>query len=193
MSAQGLPELRLSPLGRVVPGVEIHAQAIEQILAHEAVLRPGWAPAAELLLAAAGAGAIAVVVVAMTTGAAVFVAAFAPLALVLAAGHWQALALAGLLLDPVVPTLVLFAVFLPTTVFHHLASEQRPLPGSRSLRALRLAERRRPPDRPPRRPGARRPAAALQLRLRRPGRLHVADGDDDPAVAVKVLTAASTA
>ncbi|NTV97053.1 MAG: CHASE2 domain-containing protein, partial [Thiobacillus sp.] len=48
-SAQGLMDLRFSPLGGLIPGVESHAQAIEQILLGDRLARPNWAPGLEVL------------------------------------------------------------------------------------------------------------------------------------------------
>lgn len=45
--AEGLGDLRLTPLERWVPGMETHAQAIEQILSGQFLTRPEWGPRAE--------------------------------------------------------------------------------------------------------------------------------------------------
>lgn len=55
-SAQGLQDLRFSPLGEVIPGVEIHAQAIEQMLSGTLLQRPFWASALEMLCLLIGGG-----------------------------------------------------------------------------------------------------------------------------------------
>ncbi len=51
-SAQGLYDLRATALNAGLPGVEIHAEVLEQILAEQHLLRPDWAPGLELLLVA---------------------------------------------------------------------------------------------------------------------------------------------
>jgi len=48
-SATALQDQRTTPLASAMPGVEIHAQLIEQILNRQFLRRPGWAPGAELL------------------------------------------------------------------------------------------------------------------------------------------------
>ena len=48
-SAAGLLDLRATPLDASVPGVEIHAQAVEQMLAGEHLQRPAYATGAELV------------------------------------------------------------------------------------------------------------------------------------------------
>jgi adenylate cyclase len=48
-SAPGLFDLRATPLESAVPGVEVHAQAIEQMITGGALTRPDWATGAEVL------------------------------------------------------------------------------------------------------------------------------------------------
>ncbi len=50
-SATGLQDLRFGTLGKVVPGVEVHAQIIEQILHGVYIARPPWALLLELMAA----------------------------------------------------------------------------------------------------------------------------------------------
>ena len=50
-SALGLSDLRPTPAGPFQPGVDIHAEAIEQIMAGAVLVRPFWAPGAEARLA----------------------------------------------------------------------------------------------------------------------------------------------
>src|SRR5207247_9061959 len=47
-SASGLHDIRATPLDAAIPGVEIHAQAIEQAIAGDFLHRPSFADAAEL-------------------------------------------------------------------------------------------------------------------------------------------------
>ena len=51
-SAAGLKDLRTTPLARAVPGVEVHAQAIDQVIAGVHLRRPDWANGMELTLLA---------------------------------------------------------------------------------------------------------------------------------------------
>ncbi|MGI9483941.1 MAG: CHASE2 domain-containing protein [Hyphomicrobiales bacterium] len=51
-SAVGLFDLKATPLDPVMPGVEIHAQLLENILTGSMLTRPNWAIGAELLVAA---------------------------------------------------------------------------------------------------------------------------------------------
>src|SRR5258708_16903405 len=51
-SAAGLNDLKATPITPDMPGVEIHAQLIEQILQQDFLFRPDWGPGAEILFAA---------------------------------------------------------------------------------------------------------------------------------------------
>ena len=53
-SAAGLMDLRPSPLGYAMPGVVLHAMALEQILNQQHLERPLWAAALEILVLAVG-------------------------------------------------------------------------------------------------------------------------------------------
>ncbi len=107
-SAAGLQDLRFTPLG-VVPGVEAHAQAIEQILTQTFLERPEWALGAErLYLVISG---ILVVIVAAVFGAipsALFggVVAFAAVA-----GSWYVFSREQFLIDMATPSILVLVVF----------------------------------------------------------------------------------
>jgi adenylate cyclase len=104
-SAPGLLDIRATPLDVAEPGVEIHAQLLEHVLARRSLTRPDYALALEqavivvlgLLLAAAlprvpasSAAGLGVLVIAM-----------------LFLGGWIAFRYGGLLLDPAYPALAL--------------------------------------------------------------------------------------
>ncbi|QDF95778.1 adenylate/guanylate cyclase domain-containing protein [Azoarcus sp. DD4] len=122
-SAKGLLDLRFSPLGGVVPGVEIHAQALNQILDAAVLLRPWWAEAVELLVVLVGAA----VVTALALRLRVVPAAAATLLMVtgICGAAWQAFAAHRLLLDPALPALTVLAVFITAGVARHRREELR--------------------------------------------------------------------
>ena len=62
-SAAGLLDLRATPLSTSVPGVEIHAQALEQMRAGTHLVRPAYATGYELLFLLAVGAAIAAMIV----------------------------------------------------------------------------------------------------------------------------------
>jgi adenylate cyclase len=122
-SAQGLMDLRFSPLGGVVPGVEAHAQILEQALTDSFLYRPNWAVAVEaitLVVAGMGIGLLALysgallsaVVTATALGATVW-------------GGWYAFSAQHLLIDSIVPAIGIFAAFLLGSMVHHFTSERR--------------------------------------------------------------------
>jgi len=121
-SAQGLMDLRFSPLGRVIPGVEAHAQGLEQILTGHYLQRPGWARTVEALAMALG--GLLIGVLALRTRALVAAAATAVLLAALLGGGWYAFVDHGLLLDTATPTIGLLLVFMLTSLYRHFASER---------------------------------------------------------------------
>jgi adenylate cyclase len=103
-SAIGLLDIRASALGEAVPGVSIHAQALEQMLTGTFLYRADWVGGLELLIIALS--ALAVVLVLLLTGPFVGLLFSVAIAAVAAAGSWFAFARLGVLLDP---SYVLFA------------------------------------------------------------------------------------
>ena len=122
-SAQGLLDVRFSPLGGVIPGMEAHAQALEQILTDHYLLRPGWAEAIEGLALVVG----GVLLLAVGLGLPALPATVLALTLIggLLGGAWWAFLRQGLLLDPVTPSLGLLLVFLAASLTRHVLSERQ--------------------------------------------------------------------
>ena len=122
-SAQGLMDLRFSPMGTIIPGVEVHAQALEQIYSGTYITRPSWAATIEALVIVVGGMFIGIIALA----ASALVSAGITVLILLAAcwGGWIAFTQYGLLLDPVTPGLALLITFILGSVVHHMTSEQR--------------------------------------------------------------------
>ncbi len=109
-SAPGLIDLRATPLDAAIPGVEIHAQAIEQILLGSqggaSLSRPDYALAVEIVLTLALGLILSFVIMrvrALTSGV-VGVAVMGSLLL----GGWLAFDKLGLLFDPTYPAATVF-------------------------------------------------------------------------------------
>ncbi|WP_439544117.1 CHASE2 domain-containing protein [Hyphomicrobium sp.] len=120
-SATGLLDLRATPLASSVPGVEIHAQAVEQMLSGDHLIRPPLATGAELtFLVLAG----ALVAWLIRRSGALLAAAIgaAAIALVVAASWW-AFSAAGYLFDPVYPSISLLAVYLAGSLLSFIKTE----------------------------------------------------------------------
>ncbi len=122
-SASGLLDLRFSPLGVALPGVEIHAQFLEQVLSGAQLVQPAWGAAAQLLLAALG--GLTVGAVALGFGA---LYSFSFLLLVLAAIGtlaWLGFSRYGLLLDAVWPCITVTLSYVFSSLARHRMSEAR--------------------------------------------------------------------
>ena len=121
-SAQGLFDIRTTPLQSAVPGVAIHAEIIEQVAAGQFLVRPDWAPGLEVL-AIAFTGLILSLVLAAERPVLGVGAAAALVAISMAGSSW-AFGQYGLLLDPVFPVLTALVVFLPGVSFGFFAKER---------------------------------------------------------------------
>lgn len=122
-SAQGLMDLRFSPLGGVIPGVEAHAQMLEQILTDTYLYRPAWAYGAEAL-ALVGLGVTVGWLVLHAGGVLSLVFMVTVVFGTLWAG-WRAFVEHQLLLDTLTPALGIFLSFLLSSTIHHFTSERQ--------------------------------------------------------------------
>ncbi len=121
-SAVGLLDLRATPLDPAVPGVEVHAQALEQMLSGEHLSRPPLATGLELVYLVAAGLALAWLIGRLgaagtaAIGIAAIIAVFAV--------SWLAYTNAGYLLDPVYPSIALLLVYLATSLTGYIATER---------------------------------------------------------------------
>ena len=132
-SATGLKDLRNTPVQQAVPGVEIHAQLVEQMIEQKFLARPDWSHGAEFLyLAAIGllfvwllprlsAAKMAMVAVAFI-GAGVLI-------------PWFAYSEMQALFDPVYPPTTLAVIFISGSVLSFMRAERdrREIRGAFSL------------------------------------------------------------
>lgn len=121
-SAVGLHDSRTTALGEVLPGVDIHAQAAEQIIAGTFLSRPDWADGAEFI-ATAGIGLMLVAstlyfgpLLAMSMGAVAMLA--------MVSGVWLAFSRSGLLLDVTFPAFAGAVVFLTMTAYRFFVADR---------------------------------------------------------------------
>lgn len=121
-SAVGLLDLRATPLGPAVPGVEIHAQALEQILSGDNLVRPAYATGSELLFLVLAGGAIAWLVYRLGAAMAAIMGVVA-IAAVFGAS-WLAFTQAGFLFDPVYPSLAVVLLYLATSLDNYIQTEK---------------------------------------------------------------------
>ena len=121
-SAAGLLDLRATPLDASVPGVSLHAQAIEQILQGSFLQRPDFATAAELLYILVIGLLIAFLIYRMgALGSAVL--GGAAVAAVIGIS-WYAFDAFGWLVDPIYPAVALTAIYLVGTLVVFLRTER---------------------------------------------------------------------
>ena len=121
-SAAGLSDLHVNPMGQLMPGVQAHALALEQMLSGQYLQRPTWASGAEALALLAGALIAGLVALRasvwksalVTTG--VLVGLFG--------GVWYAFVMQHLLLDAINPALAITLSFGLASGVHHFASER---------------------------------------------------------------------
>ncbi len=120
-SAPGLKDLRATPLNPSLPGVEVHVQALEQILTGSYLHRPDWILWAEVVMMFAT-GVILMIVMAKLT--AVSGALF--MLLVQTGGIWFSLHMFkdhGYLIDPVSPSMVILALYITESLRRYILSE----------------------------------------------------------------------
>jgi len=121
-SAAGLLDLRATPLEASVPGVELHAQAIEQIIRGAYLMRPDFATPAELLYILVLGVLIAVLIY---RAGALGGALLAIGAVICVIGlSWYAFDHLGWLVDPIYPTISLAAIYLAGTSVVFLRTER---------------------------------------------------------------------
>lgn len=120
-SAIGLLDLRSSPLDAVLPGVEIHAEIIEQILGHQFLVRPGFFDGAELCIMIAISLGIIFLAPFIGAGTLAFIATMLIGSGVV--GSLFAYQHSGLLIDPVYPSLTIVIIFILSSILTNLRSE----------------------------------------------------------------------
>jgi len=108
-SATGLKDMRVTPLSPTAPGVEVHANLIEQIITKSFLERPDWALGAEVVYLLVLGFFLLIV---LTRGGAMWSGPLALAAVAASIGlSWHAFTAWHWLLDPVLPTAGLVAVY----------------------------------------------------------------------------------
>jgi adenylate cyclase len=121
-SAAGLLDLRATPLDASVPGVSLHAQAIEQILQGSFLQRPDFATGAELLYILLLGTLIAVLIYRLGALGSAVLGGLAVAAVI--GVSWYAFNAFGWLVDPIYPAVALTAIYLAGTLFVFLRTER---------------------------------------------------------------------
>lgn len=121
-SAKGvINDQQATPIAPDVPGVEIHAQLIEQILQQAFLTRPDWAVGAEIVFTVLV--DIGLILILPRIGA-LLSAGLAAASVIAAFGaSWIAFSQAQLLIDPVYPWVVITLVYLVASLLGYLRTE----------------------------------------------------------------------
>jgi adenylate cyclase len=102
-SASGLLDLRATPLQPSLPGVEVHAQLLENVLTQSSLSRPAYAPGVEFLIAALI--GLAIIILIPIQGAKSVSLTGACIAALLIGGAWYLFSTRGYLFDVAYPLL----------------------------------------------------------------------------------------
>jgi len=122
-SAIGLLDTKTTPVEAVMPGVEIHAQLLENILSNQLLSRPNYAIGAELVAMAVTAGIIILLVPVL--GAAWVLAIGTAMAAILAGGAFYLFERYGFLFDVTIPLLASLCVYLALVFTNYFREEGR--------------------------------------------------------------------
>ncbi|MEI6732667.1 MAG: adenylate/guanylate cyclase domain-containing protein [Comamonadaceae bacterium] len=121
-SVAGLFDSRYTPMGQLIPGVQVHAMALEQMLLGHYLERPYSARDNEALLLLFG--VLLVGLVALKARFWVSAVVTATLLFALLGGAWYAFTVEHLLLDAFNPALAVLLSFVLTSGSHHLVTER---------------------------------------------------------------------
>ncbi|MCB9991873.1 MAG: adenylate/guanylate cyclase domain-containing protein [Rhodospirillales bacterium] len=120
-SAEGLKDIRSTPLNLFIPGVEVHVNVVEQVLTGDFLLRPALLEGVELLTII-GVGLL-IILLAPFIGA-VFMAVFTmTLIATITLASIYSFEIHGLLLDPVYPSLCLLTLFIMSSLLTYMRTE----------------------------------------------------------------------
>jgi len=112
-SAVGLRDLVSTPVSASSPGVEVHAEIIDQIVSGVYLTRPDWAPGAEVAVAIL----LTLILLAAVLSFGPILGAVAALIIIAVAvgTSWFAFANGHLVLDPILPSLSVLSVYIVAT------------------------------------------------------------------------------
>ncbi len=120
-SATGLLDIRGTPLGTSMPGVEIHAQALDQMISGTFLLRADWVNGLELLtFVILG---LTMVLMLIWAGPVATVGVGGLAAIVIGGGTWIAFQQWGLLIDPTFPAGAALLVYTAMIFFRFLITD----------------------------------------------------------------------
>jgi adenylate cyclase len=121
-SAIGLLDIKATPLDAAIPGVEVHAQLLQNILDKNYLTRPNWAVGAEIV-AMVLVGFMMIVLVPFLGALWTLVLAIASIAVLLGLSWWVYDAY-GMLLDMMFPAVAIFIISVVLTYLNYMREER---------------------------------------------------------------------
>ncbi|WP_325166442.1 CHASE2 domain-containing protein [Thermohalobaculum xanthum] len=121
-SATGLFDLHRTALGQTVPGVEMHAQAMEQIIHQQFLVRKDWTRTAEVLAMIIACLSVSLVTIFGTAQTALLVGA--AISAVISLGVWYSFRDLGVLVDFSFPLGSGLAVWFVVTIFRYVVTDR---------------------------------------------------------------------
>ncbi len=121
-SATSLADVKATPLGTSLPGVEIHAQFMESVLTRQSLLHPSYAAGMELALTAAL--GLLIILLLPRLGAMPAAMLVAAIVALLAGGSWWLFAERRVLVDATAPGVTALLVFVVLAVDSHRQEEE---------------------------------------------------------------------
>ncbi len=122
-SATGLFDIKNTPLGDSVPGVSVHAQALDQILSQTFLWRPDWADGVEVLLVLVIGVFIVLAAVFLSPGKSLLLGGVWVIALI--AGSWIAFKNYHMLFDATYPLIAGLLVHFAMTAYRFLVTDRQ--------------------------------------------------------------------
>ena len=122
-SATALGDIRATPLHPAIPGVELHAQLLETILAQDHIVSPNYAIAAELLFVVVVGGLLIVAVPLMDAKWSVVLLMVSTATVLLST--WYLYTYEKIVIDGIVPALSTIAIFLTLVTLKYGIEERR--------------------------------------------------------------------
>lgn len=120
-SAHGLKDLRATPLNPSLPGVEVHVQALEQVLLGKYLYRPDWILFAEVLaMIVVGLGIMVLMARLPASWGALFLLALLGVSIWFSVHMFRT---QGFLIDPVTPGITILALYMSESLRRYLLSE----------------------------------------------------------------------
>lgn len=123
--AIGLRDQRSTSVEEAIPGVEVHAQIVEQVLAGASLVRPDWMRGLEAFLILALGSLLAWILRRTRNMPLVSTVAGLSIPIMIACWSWILYVRQGVLFDAVMPSVGTLSVFLAATVYHYQEAEHR--------------------------------------------------------------------